>query len=162
MYGYPALGGEPLYKSAAISVASRRLPRITQGNLWPSVALLRCVDLNGADRAATRADVPGSRVLPTHITANLQRGSPPGAMCLRHSWATTQIEDEDEDENDLSANALLAPSSITDQVPVLGQIRKTGEKGQCYCDRENQCTDPASDVLGGGREVNPGSLVNTL
>jgi hypothetical protein len=56
----------------------------------------------------------------------------------------------------------LAPSTITHQIPVLGQIRKTGEKGQCDCDRENQCTDPGSDVLGGGRQVNPGSLINTL
>ena len=62
----------------------------------------------------------------------------------------------------LLAPSSLPPSTITHQVPVLGQIRKTGEKGQCDCDRENQCTDPGSDVLGGGRQVNPGSLVNTL
>ena len=104
------LEGSRFCNIAALSVASRRLPRITQGNLWPKVALFRCVDLNGADRAATRADVPGSRLLPTYITAKLQSGlpdeasqslddgaksgSPPDAMYLGHSRATTFIEDE--------------------------------------------------------------------
>ena len=66
---YPRPGGEPLYKMAAVSVGSRRLPGMTQPNVLPiaSILLRRYND----HRTAARRDVPGSRLLQTDRAAIL-------------------------------------------------------------------------------------------
>ena len=76
----PSPGGEPLYKMAALSVASRRLPGMTQRTVLPiaSVLLRGCCGDTAAHRTAAPRDVPGSRLLLTHRAAMLRSGSPPG------------------------------------------------------------------------------------
>ena len=138
---YPTPGGEPLCNLTVIWVDSRRLP----GSLLASQLYRLRLD---PENEGTAQDLTIRWVL-----KHLLRVDRPSRT--RTTTRTRTI-------HAATPSQLLAPSSITDQIPVLGQIRKTGEKGQCYCDRENQCTDPGSDILGGGREVNPGSLVNTF
>ncbi len=77
----PGPGGEPLYKMAALSVASRRLPRTSQRNVLP-IATILLWGYHG-HRTAARTDVPGSRLLLTDRAAMLQSGSPPGVWATR-------------------------------------------------------------------------------
>jgi hypothetical protein len=72
----PGPGGEPLYRMAGLSVASRRLPGTTQRKVCPP-PLFCCVDTT-AHRIAARRDVLGSRLLLTDRAAMLRSGSPPG------------------------------------------------------------------------------------
>jgi hypothetical protein len=57
----PRPGGEPLYKMAALSVATRRLPGMTQRSVLP-IASVPCGDKT-AHRTAAPRDAPGSRLL---------------------------------------------------------------------------------------------------
>jgi hypothetical protein len=63
--GYPSPGGEPLYKSAALSVCSRRLPRTAAGNVLSSASVFS-VTLYHAATIDQRRD-----------------GSSPGAACCQ-------------------------------------------------------------------------------
>ena len=59
-----ATSGKPLYKVAALSVASRRLLGMTQRNVLPIASIL--LRDTTARRTAARRDVPGSRLSTRH------------------------------------------------------------------------------------------------
>jgi hypothetical protein len=86
-----APSGRPLYKMAALSVSSRRLPGMTQRNVLPMAS----IPYGGYNRPIERPHLetfPGAACLPTHRAARLQSGSPPGvrdaqpAACLHPFW----------------------------------------------------------------------------
>jgi hypothetical protein len=102
---------ESFSSSSSSSKVSARRGDVLIPSVWPGVARsFRSLDLNGADRAATRANVLGSRLLPTHITAKLQSGSPPGAgVCIRF-FRSNAFEDEDDPRADVPPRSSLLAS----------------------------------------------------
>jgi hypothetical protein len=76
-----ATSGKPLYKMAALPVASRRLPGMTQRSVCPS-RLFRGGGYNRPIDLPNLETFPGAACLPTHRTARLQSGSPPGVRPL--------------------------------------------------------------------------------
>jgi hypothetical protein len=71
----PRPGGEPLRSMAALWVASRRLPGMTQRNVLPIASILLWDTT--AHRTGAPRDVPGSRLLLTHRAAMLRKRLPP-------------------------------------------------------------------------------------